>query len=248
MKRRTSITALAAALACALACAGGTTLLRHPRAAEPSSNAAPTLGSNAETPPSYREDYAAAAAAADRPTRARSIAQAAAVGDAEAVRWLADVASHDPELAETAAAAIGHTANPHAVPSLRDLVGGSGTPIVRANAARAFGKSGSPADNALLSEILTRPDELARVRVETALAMGGIGDASAVPTLAATLRTEATNDSSDAMQLRIAVVQSLGAIGGDRAHAALEEHAARNMSPTERAFTARALKARRGTI
>jgi HEAT repeat protein len=163
---------------------------------------------------------------------------ATAVGD---VQRLAEVAASDSERAERAAAAIGQTADPRAVPALRELLAGPNAPIVRANAARALGRSGSPADTAFLCAWLRRGDEVARVRTEAALAIGVIADPSAVSSLVETLRNEATNDEPNAEQLRTAIVQALGAIGGDEAHAALEEHARRNLSTTERAFTRRSL-------
>src|SRR5205085_12010324 len=106
-------------------------------------------------------------------------------------------------------------------------------------------RSVSSTDDPALAAALGNTDEPIRIRAEAALAMGGIADASAVPSLVAVLGRERSHSGGggggDAEQLRIAVVQALGSIGGARAHAALEEHARENLSPTERAFTRRAL-------
>jgi HEAT repeat protein len=178
---------------------------------------------------------------ADGAVREETLSTAAIVGNADAVGFLAEVAGSDEKLGARAGAALGSVADPRAAGALAALLGGEAKVIVRANAARALGASGDASQAEALAALVSDGSQALRVRQEAALALGSIGEPSVVPVLASTLDRAASEASPETSQLRISIVQALGAIGGEPAHAALARHLARELPEAERAFTRRAL-------
>ena len=236
MTRRAAIAVAAAALAAAVAVALVVGPWRDGGAApDGPSTSAPA---RAAVPPArtVRGLRAEHAAIADVVARERLLVAAATIGDGDAVAWLADVASGDDPLANRAAVALGTIASPAAAGELAALAASDRPVLVRANATRALAASGGVAQAPVLADLVRSPDTPARVRQEAAIALGRVGGGDgAVAALVDTLAA------ADDEQLRIALVQGLGAFDRPAARAALERHGAAPLSPTERAFVARAL-------
>ena len=114
---------------------------------------------------------------------------------------------------------------------------------VRANAARALAKSCGAAQVETLVALASGDTQPLRVRQEAALALGAIRDPAAVPALVQALQRAEPDGSRDGEQLRISIVQALGALGTTEARAALSAHSQRPLSTTEAAFTASELAA-----
>jgi len=194
--------------------------------------------------PTTVEAWRAAYPSGDRPVGREAIERARSVGDAAAVRWLAELAAGDSQVGAVAGAALGGIASPGAAATLAELAAADGPVIVRANAARALGRSGGAEQVGTLATIAAGDGEPLRVRQEASLALGQIGDGTATPALAAALVRAETDLSAEGEQLRISLVQALGALGTPAARSALVRHVEQTLSPTERAFTQRALSPR----
>ena len=166
------------------------------------------------------------------------------MSDPGVVRWLAGIAQSDPLLAPQASAALGAVSNPAAGDALLEIFSGSASTLVRANAARALGRSGGPRQASVLAAAIPDRGQPLRVRQEAALAIGKMGDPALVPVLIAAIEQTAHDDSVDGQQLRISMVRSLGELHSGEAHAFLERYAREKLSATERAFVSRALQTR----
>jgi HEAT repeat protein len=186
-------------------------------------------------------DRAYAAAKSEGERRA-VLVRAASVEDPGVVRWLAAIAERDQTLANQASSLLGTTKSKAAAGELREIATSSAPTLVRANAVRALGESGSPTELPALEAMLGAPGERLRIRQEAALALGKIGDRSAVPALIATIQS-ANEAAPDAEQLRISALQSLGRLASPEAHAFLEQYGRGSLSAIERAFVARATSA-----
>ncbi|HET9450681.1 MAG TPA: HEAT repeat domain-containing protein, partial [Aggregicoccus sp.] len=115
---------------------------------------------------------------------------------------------------------------------------------LRANAARALGRTGSRAQAPLLLARVTDSREPLRVRQEAALALSQVGRVQQVGPLARLLAQLGARKDPQTAQLRIAVVQALGGIGGGAARKALLHHARRPLPAAEQAFVRQALAQR----
>lgn len=177
----------------------------------------------------------------DGAVRERTLQWGARLGSPDAVKWVADVASTDKQLAAQASAALGTVTSPFAVPSLARLALGDGSILVRSNAIRALGNSGGPAQASDLGNLVADDKQPLRVRQEAALSLAHIGNAAVVPRLEAALAGALSDGSSDGEQLRISIIRALGGITAPEARKALEDHRGRTLSDTERLFTDRAL-------
>lgn len=177
--------------------------------------------------------------------RERLLREAATLGTPDAARWLADVAATDEPLAAHAGAALGSIADPRAAAELAQVASSNAPVLVRANAVRALGRSGSPEQTEALTDLVRRPDQPLRVRQEAALALGALGDPSAVPALVAALDAVAADTSPEGEQLRISLVQALGRIPSEAARKFLARHAGRPLSARERAFVLQAMNGSR---
>jgi HEAT repeat protein len=182
---------------------------------------------------------AAAAGATDDMARERAFQSAAQVGSADAIAWLADMAATDEPSATRAAAALGSVANKDAADQLEQLARSDARPLVRANAIHALARSGGPDNAAYLSQVVTDTRQVLRLRQEAALTLAAIGDASVAPALAAALGAATHDRGGDSEQLRISIVQALGAIGSPEALASLKQYATGTLSKDERAFVAK---------
>ncbi|MBI4953715.1 MAG: HEAT repeat domain-containing protein [Myxococcales bacterium] len=180
--------------------------------------------------------------------RRELILRAASEAGPETVSWLAELAASGDELAAIAAQALGSVKSPSAASALLAIATARGPVITRANAARALGAAGGAAEIPALAALAANGREAVRVRQEAALALGSIGDDGIVPVLASALEAAANDGGSEAEQLRISLVQALGGIDSPSAQEVLAAHAGRDLSPTERAFVARARDSQGGGI
>ena len=185
------------------------------------------------------------AQSSDAADREQMLIAAAKLGHADAVVWIAEIASTDPKLGARAGAALGSVASPAAADELVRLASTKGEVIVRANAARALARSGSTTHASTLTKLAVADDQPQRVRQEAALAIGQIGDREQARAIAAALLAQADRGGVEAEQLRISLIQALGRLGGVPAIGALETHAKRQLSTNEQTFVRHALKAAR---
>ena len=174
--------------------------------------------------------------------RAELLGRASTLSDPSVVPWLVDIAESDSAMASQASAALGAVSAPAAGRGLLEIVTGSAPSLVRANAARALGRCGGPREAAVLATMIRDSGQPLRVRQEAALALGNIGDPSVVPSLIATVEQAARDTTVDGEQLRISMVQALGALSSEEAQDFLKRYAREKLSPTERAFVSRALR------
>jgi hypothetical protein len=187
---------------------------------------------------------AAYASAANMGERSDILHRTATLDDPAVASWLAGIAEREPALANQASTVLGAMSNTAAGGELLEIATGTAPTLVRANAVRALGKCGGPREAAALVTTLEDPGQPLRIRQEAALALGTLGDRSAIPELIATIES-ARDDTPDAEQLRISAVQSLGKMGSPESHEFLSRYAQRALSPTERAFVTRAASASR---
>lgn len=169
---------------------------------------------------------------------------AARLGTEDATRWLAHVAGTDSKYGGRAGAALGQMASADAAGTLESLALGQGPVIVRANAAKALGASGSGAHVPSLVQLVRNDAEALRVRQEGALALGRLKAGGSVDALAAALEAASASQGPDAEQLRISLVRALAMIGTEPARAAVARHAQRPLSSNEQVFVTQALAAR----
>jgi HEAT repeat protein len=128
---------------------------------------------------------------------------------------------------------LGAVDDPAATATLASLAAAPGSVLVRANAARALGSVGGSEEAMMLANVVSSDAPL-RVRQEAALALARIGGRDQVPQLVSAL-----NESQDE-QLRISIIQALGALDEPLAREAITAHANRSLSPAERAFVRQA--------
>lgn len=214
------------------------TVGRSPTAVAPPGIELPRREPAATGHPARSPELAGSPARPDAITRAREFLTVAREGTPESAAWLADAAGTNDGLGALAAAALGSIADHRAVPELARLAVDDGLVIVRANAIRALARSGGREHAGDLGVLVRDPSQPARVRQEAALALADLGDDGVVSDLVAELARDA---SPQAEQLRIAIVQALGAIGTESARVALGRHATRQLSALERLFTERAI-------
>lgn len=178
---------------------------------------------------------------ADEDVRDEVIVVTERLGTPEAARWLAELAGQDEALGGRAGAALGRLQGKDTAPVLAEVAASHAPTLPRANAVQALGASGSKEHAGLLAALVADGTQPLRVRQEAALALGNVGGSEQVATLASVLEELAAQRTPDAEQLRISLIQGLGGIHAPEARAALEKHAARELSPSERAFLSQAL-------
>jgi HEAT repeat protein len=178
---------------------------------------------------------------ADEDVRDEVILVTERLGTPDAARWLAELAGQDEALGGRAGAALGRLQGKDSAPVLAEVAASDAPTLPRANAVLALGASGSKEHAGLLAALLSDKAQPLRVRQEAALALGRVGGAEQVPAMASVLEELVAERTPDAEQLRISLIQGLGGIRAPEARAALEQHAGRELSPTERAFLSEAL-------
>jgi HEAT repeat protein len=178
-----------------------------------------------------KKDYDAAK---DDGRRADLLRAAADLREPGVASFLAHIAQADTPIALRAATALGAVTDPAAGAELLAIVQSASPTLVRANAARALATSGGPEQVQGLAAAAGDNRQPLRLRQEAALALGHIGEASALPALIAILEHDPNE------QLRISAVQALAKLDSSEARAFLGEYAKRNLSTSERAFVARA--------
>jgi HEAT repeat protein len=155
-------------------------------------------------------------------------------------RRLAEVARGNTGAALQAATALATVSDRGAAAELSDIAFGTAPVLVRANAVRALGRSGSADDARALVVMVGDKSQPFRMRQEAALALGQIGSRAVVPALVSALEVLARDASGE--QLRISVIQALGQLGSGEAHAFLAQYLKGPLSPAEHAFALRAYR------
>jgi HEAT repeat protein len=204
----------------------------HARSGASTSNDA---SSPAPTAPGWRPTFERAK---DDVTRARAFELAAGEPTTESVEWLAHIADTDPRLGARAAASLGTVKSPAMCETLVRLSGNASI-LSRSNAIRAVGNSGGCNYSRSLATLVGNVQEPLRIRQEAATALAKIADPSVVATLADAMAALRSEGGPEAEQLRIAVIQTLGAIGSPDATKVLTNHARGVLSTVERAFVAK---------
>jgi HEAT repeat protein len=178
-------------------------------------------------------------AAPDATSRVAALRRASELPEPAAVLWLASVAGSDVDLAAQAAAALGAVAQKSAAAELLRLATGTAPVLVRANAVRALGRSGTPREAAVLAILVRDPIQPQRVRQEGLLALATLGDGAMTPVLIATLDDLARDATPNGQQLRLTALTALSQLGTREATNFLADYAKRTRSETERVFALR---------
>jgi HEAT repeat protein len=176
----------------------------------------------------------------DDAARTRAFELAAHDGSTAAAALLVEEARSDSPLAVKAAASLGRVESAAACGALASSLE-TGSTLVRANALRALGNAGGCGKADLLARLVADPSQPIRIRQEAALALAKTHDPSATQALLTTLRSEASSATPLGEQLRLTLIQAVGATGSAEGREFLEAYAKAASSMTERAFAARYL-------